>query len=227
MTNPDFKQGTTLAGKLLYPPASTPGLIQPTFTIAEQGSPTGGTFTLTVTVGVGPSAVSATTGNIAYNASAATVQTALTGLSNVGGSNATVTGTGPWTVTFANLGPASMAITPSLTGGSNPTATVTGVGVSTTVYTVPASTAAKIASLSIYNAGNTTATVLVSVVPSGGTVDGTHVIAGIGTGATTGLVAGDSTKITEIESAPLNAGAFISVNTTQPLCLVLTGYESA
>ncbi|OGF05213.1 MAG: hypothetical protein A2W00_04505 [Candidatus Eisenbacteria bacterium RBG_16_71_46] len=45
---------------------------------------------------------SQTTGEIAYNASAATVQTALTGLSSVGSGNATVTGSagGPYTITF-------------------------------------------------------------------------------------------------------------------------------
>ena len=43
-----------------------------------------------------------TTGPLAYNASASTVQTALTGLSTIGSGNAAVSGSGggPWTVTF-------------------------------------------------------------------------------------------------------------------------------
>ncbi|WP_417390212.1 LamG-like jellyroll fold domain-containing protein [Gimesia sp.] len=55
---------------------------------------TGGTFTLTFD--------GQATGNIAYNASAGTVETALEALSNIGSGDATVTGDvgGPWTVEF-------------------------------------------------------------------------------------------------------------------------------
>ena len=60
----------------------------------------GGTFTLTYD--------GQTTGNIAYNASAATVQTALEALSNIGSGDVTVTGSsgGPWTIEYtgANAG---------------------------------------------------------------------------------------------------------------------------
>ena len=88
------------------------------------GSPTGGTFTLTFD--------GETTGTIAYNASAATVQTALEGLSNVNSGDVAVTGSasGPWTVTFAgryagiNV-PAFTANSGSLTGGTSPTLTPT------------------------------------------------------------------------------------------------------
>ena len=61
------------------------------------GAPTAGTFTLTYN--------GQTTAGIAFNATAATVQTALTGLSSVGTNNATVSGAagGPYTVNF--LGP--------------------------------------------------------------------------------------------------------------------------
>lgn len=64
-------------------------------TLTVTGAPTGGTFTVTYS--------GQTTGNIAYNASAATVQTALEALSNIGAGEAVVTGSagGPWTVTFA------------------------------------------------------------------------------------------------------------------------------
>lgn len=82
------------------------------------GSPTGGTFTLT---GNG-----ATTGAIAYNANAATVQTAIRTL---GGpfDAATVTGTGPWTVTLSDgaVGPAPLTLgTNSLTGGTSPSVAI-------------------------------------------------------------------------------------------------------
>jgi hypothetical protein len=58
------------------------------------GSPTGGNFTLTFR--------GATTGNIAYNATASAVKTALEGLSTVGTGNVDVAGTagGPYTVTW-------------------------------------------------------------------------------------------------------------------------------
>lgn len=58
------------------------------------GTVTGGTFTLTY--------AGQTTGNIAYNASAATVDAALEALSNIGAGDVTTTGSdgGPWTVEF-------------------------------------------------------------------------------------------------------------------------------
>lgn len=63
--------------------------------VISLGTVTGGTFTLTYD--------GQTTGNIAYNASAATVEAALEGLSNIGSGEATTTGSagGPWTVTFS------------------------------------------------------------------------------------------------------------------------------
>lgn len=95
-------------------------------TVTITGTPTGGTFTLTV--------AGATTGNIAYNASAATVQTAIQALGTgfaFGGNpaqTATVTGSagGPYTVTFAITGAAGpiTADGSALTGGSSPTVTV-------------------------------------------------------------------------------------------------------
>lgn len=72
------------------------------------GPPTGGNFTLTMR--------GATTGNIAYNASAATVKTAIEGLSTVGASNTTVTlnGTGDWTVEF--IGTLAITRMPNFSG---------------------------------------------------------------------------------------------------------------
>jgi hypothetical protein len=95
-------------------------------TITITGTPTGGTFTVTL-AGV-------TSGAIAYNAVASAVQTAIQAMSNVGSGNATVTGGAgpgtPWVVTFAGalasqnitLMTASGAL---LTGGTSPAVAVT------------------------------------------------------------------------------------------------------
>lgn len=86
------------------------------------GSPSGGTFTLTYS--------GQTTGNIAYNASAATVQTALEALSNIGSGDVTVTGSAPiWGVEFTGaLAATDVSLMTgngaNLTGGSG-TITVT------------------------------------------------------------------------------------------------------
>jgi hypothetical protein len=86
-------------------------------TVTINGAPTGGTFTLTVG--------GYTTAPIAYNASAATIQSAIQALAPgtpYGGSpaaGATVTGTGPFTVTFASVGAPITADGSGLTGGAN------------------------------------------------------------------------------------------------------------
>ena len=92
-------------------------------TVTVTGSPTGGTFTLTLD--------GETTGTIAYNASAATVQTALEGLSNLNPGDVTVTGSagGPWTLTFggARAGldvPVMTKNAGGLTGGTSPDITL-------------------------------------------------------------------------------------------------------
>jgi len=84
--------------------------------VVTLGSPSSGTFTLTYN-GV-------TTAGIQFNATAATVQTTLTGLSTVGSGNATVTGAagGPYTVSFLNAllndGNALTGSGTGLTGGT-------------------------------------------------------------------------------------------------------------
>lgn len=111
-------------------------------TVTITGAPTGGTFTLTFGAN--------TTSNIAYNASASTVQTALQALASIGSGNATVTGStgGPWTVEFTgSLGNASQSLITgnggSLTGGSSPNVSIARVQagsgwttVSSTTYTL-------------------------------------------------------------------------------------------
>jgi RHS repeat-associated protein len=88
------------------------------------GNPTGGTFTLTFN--------GQTTSALAYNASAATVQSALQALSSIGGGNALVaSGTsGGWVVRFAGslAGSPEPALTGNgsgLTGGTNPSVAIT------------------------------------------------------------------------------------------------------
>lgn len=90
-------------------------------TLSITGSPTGGTYTLTFR--------GQTTAPIAYNAVNTAIETALQALSSVGAGNALVTGTGPFTITFAadlanqDLPP----IVPSsqLTGGTTPAVSIT------------------------------------------------------------------------------------------------------
>lgn len=92
-------------------------------TVTITGGPIGGTFTL--------SWGGYTTAGIAYNAAAATVETAFEGLASVGAGNGTVTGAngGPYTVEFTGTlaGSNQALITASgagLTGGTTPGVTV-------------------------------------------------------------------------------------------------------
>lgn len=92
-------------------------------TVTITGTPTGGTFTLTLD--------GETTAAIAYNATAAAVQSALEALSNVAAGDLTVSGSagGPYTVTFAGAYsatnvPALTASGASLTGGTSPGVTI-------------------------------------------------------------------------------------------------------
>lgn len=91
-------------------------------TVTLNGTPAGGTFTLSFR--------GATTSAIAYNAVNTAVQTALQALSTIGSGNVTVTGTGPWVVTFAGTlaaqnVPQMTGNGAGLTGGTNPSVTVT------------------------------------------------------------------------------------------------------
>ncbi|MGS2592131.1 hypothetical protein [Streptomyces hebeiensis] len=111
--------GQNATTKLYEPYAAVTNEVQ---SVTITGGPTGGTFTLTFS--------GQTTGAIAYNATAATVQTALEALSNINPGDLAVTGNagGPYAVTFggAYLGDnvAQMTATASLTGGTTPGVTV-------------------------------------------------------------------------------------------------------
>lgn len=94
-------------------------------TLSITGTPTGGTFTI--------SYAGQTTGAIAYNANAATVQTALLALSNLDTDDVVCTGGSlPGTAismtfsgTLANTDVAALTTTSSLTGGTSPLISVT------------------------------------------------------------------------------------------------------
>jgi len=93
-------------------------------------APTAGTFTLSVTT-VGTGGSTQTTAALAFGATAAQIQTALQALSNVG-SSATVTGAGPFVVTFTAAEANILSITTPLVINSSLTGTtsapsVTGV----------------------------------------------------------------------------------------------------
>lgn len=89
-------------------------------TITVTGTPTGGTFTLNFAGNV--------TAPIAYNAAGATVQTAVRALGGIF-SLVTVTGAGPYTLTFPDAGGAQLGNlgTNALTGGTSPSVTVVGI----------------------------------------------------------------------------------------------------
>lgn len=108
-------------------PAATGG-VNDQQTVTITGGPTGGTFTLTYS--------GQTTAGIAYNANAAAVQSALEGLSNINPGDVSVTGSGPYVVTFTGaLGNGAQSVMTasgaSLTGGTSPSVgvahTTTGV----------------------------------------------------------------------------------------------------
>lgn len=119
--------------------ATTPANEVQTVTIT--GTPTGGTFTLTFN--------GATTAAIAYNATAAAVDTALELLSTIGTNGVTVAGGPgpgtPYTVTFSGTTLAAqdvpqMTAAGSFTGGTSPTIAVTTTtpGVAPDLLTLPA-----------------------------------------------------------------------------------------
>jgi hypothetical protein len=95
----------------------------------------------------------------------------------------------------------------------------------TTVYTVPANKAVKLAQGSLCNTAGTTVTLSLSLVPSGGTADGTHrVISGFQ------LSPGDTLPLGEyLGGHMLGPGDFISViaATANAITVVISGAVSA
>lgn len=99
-------------------------------TVTINGGPTGGTFTLAFTDNTGTVQTTAPITAGVSLPTAATVQTALLALSNIGSNNVAVTGSagGPFTVTFQqSLGATLLPIlghTDSLTGGAAPNVSI-------------------------------------------------------------------------------------------------------
>jgi hypothetical protein len=104
------------------------------FTLEVTGTPTGGTFTLSVNV---QGAGAQTTANIAYNASNADIKAALEALANVAVDDVTVTGTTVKTIAFAGTlryeVVALALVTNGLTGGTTPGVTIADSGSNTAV----------------------------------------------------------------------------------------------
>jgi hypothetical protein len=97
---------------------------------------------------------------------------------------------------------------------------VAAAATNTTVYTVPASSAVKVATFSLTNVTGSPVTVTVSVVPNAGSVDGTHQVV-----SAYPLAANDSTVVSEVAGAMLDTGAFIVINASAVTAIdyLLTG----
>lgn len=116
--------------------------------------------------------------------------------------------------------------TPNLTGitsvlpGILASGQVAAAATDTTVFTVAANKAAKLATLVLTNTSVSPVTVSVSVVPSGGTVDGTHRVL-----SAYSLTAGDATALTEVVGAWLGQGDLVSINASAGAAInyLLTG----
>jgi hypothetical protein len=120
-----FDRGGMTESAVLLASAAALGGANEQQTVTVTGTPTGGTFTLTLN--------GATTANIAFNAAAAAVQTALEALPNIGPGNVAVSGGAlpgtPVVVTFQNqLGRQNvnqMTAAHAFTGGTTPAIAIT------------------------------------------------------------------------------------------------------
>lgn len=92
----------------------------------------------------------------------------------------------------------------------------------TAIYTVPASKAVKLSTLTLCNINSIAVTVSVSLIPSGGAVDGTHKVVNAYS-----IAAGDTLTVDELKGAWLGDGDKINVNagTAASIDPVLTGLE--
>jgi hypothetical protein len=115
-----FDRGGMTQSGVLLASSITLGGANEQQTVTITGTPTGGNFTLTLS--------GATTANIAFNAAAAAVQSALEALPNIGVGNVAVPGT-PFVLTFQNqLGKqnvAQLTAAHTFTGGTTPAIAVT------------------------------------------------------------------------------------------------------
>lgn len=105
---------------------------------------------------------------------------------------------------------------------------VSAANTNTTIYTVPASTAAKLSTFALVNVTNIAVTLSVSIVPSGGALDGTHkMVASFVLNAYDSIDQSD--VLSFVQGAFLDAGAYVSVNvdTAAAVNYLLTGAVSS
>lgn len=120
LTLPTPYYGATAIGVAPAQPACGTG-VNEVQRVTVTGGPTGGTFTLTKD--------GQATSGLAPNVSGAAMQTALAALSTIGAGNVSVTGSGPWDVTFqgalAGTNVGQMTAAHTFTGGTTPNVAVT------------------------------------------------------------------------------------------------------
>lgn len=184
----DLKSGANLIGGIL-----ASGQVQSGQLLTISGSPTGGTFTVSVTTSAGTQ----TTSGQAYNVAASALQTALQGLSNVGSGNLLVSGSagGPYTITAPTGFVCTLATSgASLTGGTSPSASL--AGIAATVYTVPSTTSAAVVKTAVVTSVAASAVPVTGyVTPQGQTRDSTRIVGLSGYS----LAAGDATVWSEVQ----------------------------
>ena len=216
----DLKTGTSLT-----PGIQASGAVDTGVTVTISGSPTGGTVGIAVTAGG-----STQTASPAYNATGATVQSALQALSNVGSGNLLVSGSagGPWTVTAPAAFSCAVAVTSSLTGGTTPSVavaeipkdvlTVSGGNASAAALIVKS---ARLINRDQYSAATTT----VWVTPSGQSRDASRIVLPFYS-----LAAKDTTPLEEIVAAMLEGTAKVTVGagaTINAVNYLITGAVSS
>lgn len=175
-------------------------------TLTITGTPTGGTFTVTV--------AGRTTAGVAYNASAATLRAAIEALSNVSPGDVTVTGSagGPYTITFGGqLAETDLAVSSSgasLTGGTSPAAT--------TVETTPG---VAVSGAATRLSGGTVSLTSALATPTGTKIVGSNVVPMDGAGASPNTFGVDSAITLRAVGAPtaFSEGAVIFAVLVDPL----------
>lgn len=103
-----------------------------------------------------------------------------------------------------------------------------GATTATTLYTVPAASQVKVATASLCNISGSTVTVTVSVVPSGGSVDGTHVVLSAYSLLPNDTITQDDV-LAALKGVMLGVGTFVSVtaSVSGAVDYLLTGAVSA
>lgn len=198
----DLETGTSLT-----PGSQASGTVDTGVSLTFSGSPTGGTFTVTVAAGGSSVATAAQTYSSSYAASA--LATALQGLTNVGSGNLLVSGSngGPFTITAPAAFTASLSVTSALTGGTSPTASITEIP--KTIATVAAGSGLILKTARLANRNAYTAvTFTVWATPPSQTRDATRIIV-----PPCSLAANDTTALSEIQDGMYEPGFAFAIGT--------------